>query len=146
MLHIVRLSQANSEVGRKRRKGRSASSNPRRNKIKTTDIKRDRSACTEKDGSKLNDYKKHQYVAGRGILATMVPIIKKPLVQIEKFLAKRFKHGVINEMCCICYDPAQVRHCGVYLCFSCREFLDENAFRQDRVISILYIQALFSGF
>lgn len=135
MLHIINMAMGKSRIRERSRKIRSASSNPNRNRLEKTDVARDWSVCAVKSTSKSSEPRMNRSVGKTRTLLAVIPIARKSVLLVAKALTKRSQHGAIRELCRVCCDPAQIIHSGVFLCLSCKVFLDEHAFKQDTVNS-----------
>ena len=71
----------------------------------------------------------------KSLLSALIPYVRKSVAPLKKFLAPHKDPQLADELCRVCYSPAQLRYGGVILCHSCEEFFGRNVCKLDKVRS-----------
>ena len=142
VVNIINMTTNKHQLSSDSEKRRSISFNPFRNKIQPTDTDSDRSASEQTKMIRETGTEKDRKKRGKHTFTAMVSMLKNSIKPVGRLLAKRFRSDTPNELCCICFDSAQVKHWGVFLCDLCEEFLVENVFSQHTVSSIALVSQI----
>ncbi|UJR34839.1 hypothetical protein I4U23_027620 [Adineta vaga] len=95
----------------------------------------DRSISLDNQFPNTGSEEKSQIRRRKTFSSIMVPLLRKSVGPLGKFLATHFNRQLANEWCRVCYAQAQVRYYGVILCHACKDFFLRAAFKQDKVSS-----------